>query len=45
MKDLISDLYIVGKSEKLITNSEGGYVYLCLMLNRNINILDKMFNN
>ncbi len=45
MKDLISDLYIVGKSEKLITNSEGGYVYLCLMLNRNKNILDKMFNN
>ena len=45
MKDLISDLYIVGKSEQLITNSEGGYVYLCLMLNRNKNILDKMFNN
>jgi hypothetical protein len=45
MKDLISDLYIVGKSEQVITNSAGGYVYLCLMLNRNKNILDKMFNN
>ena len=45
MKDLISDLYIVGKSERVITNSAGGYVYLCLMLNRNKNILEKMFNN